>query len=104
MSEEEKKEECPSCEDTPKTSALPQASIIYLVESFFYQTMISLGKQMNPISKKFERDLEIAKFHIGIIEMLQEKTKGNLTPEEAEHINEILHTLRLAYLDEMKRI
>lgn len=104
MTEEEKKEECGCCGDNAKTPTLPQASIIHLVETFFYQTMISLGKQMNPISKKFERDMEIAKYQIGMIEMLQEKTKGNLTPEEAEHVEEVLHTLRLAYIDETKRV
>jgi hypothetical protein len=79
---------------------IPPPTFPQLVDTFFFQTMISLGKQMNPMSKKYERDLMIAHYQIGILELLQEKTKGNLTKEEEEHLEEILHTLRMAYLDE----
>ena len=90
-------------EERKKTPPLPPPAIQHLVETFFYQAMISIGKQMNPLSKKYERDLEVAKYQIGMIEMLHEKTKGNLTTEEAGHMEEILHVLRMAYLDELKR-
>ena len=89
---EEKKRETPS--------QIPPPTFPQLVDTFFFQSMISLGKQMNPMSKKYERDLVIAHYQIGILELLQEKTKGNLTKEEEQHLEEILHTLRMAYLDE----
>jgi len=90
-------------DEREKTPPLPPPTIKHLVETFFYQAMISVGKQMNPLSKKYERDLEVAKYQIGMIEVLKDKTKGNLTNEEAEHIDEILHILRMAYVDELKR-
>lgn len=105
---EEKKEETAS-EEKPgekkekkkeHLSQLPPPTFPQLVDTFFFQTMISLGKQMNPMSKKYERDLMIAHYQIGILELLQEKTKGNLAKEEEEHLEEILHALRMAYLDE----
>lgn len=92
---EEKKKEIPS--------QIPPPTFPQLVDTFFFQTLISLGKQMNPMTKKYERDLMIAHYQIGILELLQEKTKGNLAKEEEEHLEEILHTLRMAYLDELDK-
>ncbi|MBN1900822.1 DUF1844 domain-containing protein [Candidatus Sumerlaeota bacterium] len=97
----EKKEEPASGEKKKeRLYQLPPPSFPQLVETFFYQAMISLGKQMNPVTKKYERDLVIAQYHIGILELLQEKTKSNLSKDEEQHLEEILHTLRIAYIDE----
>ena len=87
----------------PRASQLPQPTFPQLVDTFFFQTMISLGKQMNPLSQKYERDLAIAQYQIGILELLQEKTKGNLSKDEDEHLDGILHTLRMAYIDEANK-
>ena len=54
---------------------------------------------MNPITKKYEHDLTLANYQIGILEVLEQKTKGNLTPEEDKLLNELLHNVRMAYID-----
>ena len=46
-----------------------------------------------------EENLLFAKYQIGILEMLQEKTKGNLDREEELHLENTLHTLRMAFID-----
>ena len=40
-----------------------------------------------------------AKHHIDTLEMLQEKTSGNLTDEETKILSEALHALRMAYVN-----
>ncbi len=44
-----------------------------------------------------EKNLPLAKQNIRIIELLQEKTKGNLTEEEDNLVEQILKDLRLKY-------
>ena len=79
---------------------LPPPTIVQLLETFYFQAMISLGKQMNPMSRKYERDLVMAQYQIGVLELLQEKTQGNLSKEEADHLENLLHNLHVAYIDE----
>lgn len=117
MTEQDKKEEKVSEENSGKKETaekkeekkrsrpaqMPSPTFFQLVDTFFFQTMISLGKQMNPLSQKYERDLPIAQYQIGILELLQEKTKGNLSKDEDEHLEGILHTIRMAYIDEANK-
>lgn len=71
----------------------------HLIETFAVQALIALGKVMNPITKKYERDLTLAKYHVGILEVLEQKTKGNLTADEGKLLEELLHNVRMAYID-----
>lgn len=73
-----------------------------LVYSLQMQTMVSLGKLANPVSGKIEKNLEIAKINIDMLEMLEEKTKGNLTEEEEKFITNLLTDLKLNYVEEAK--
>ncbi len=52
----------------------------------------------DPFSKEKHTELEQAKGTIDLIDMLKEKTKGNLTKEESELIDEVLYDLRTKYL------
>lgn len=101
--EAQKKEPEQKAEEQQTRGPLPPMSFNQLVDTFFLQSMISLGKHINPMTGKYERDLNISKYQIDILELLDEKTKGNLTKEEEQHLGDILHTLRMAYLDETGR-
>lgn len=59
----------------------------------------SLGIIENPVSKKKELNIEVAKRTIDSLEMLREKTKGNLDDSEKELLEGLLHDLRLKYLE-----
>jgi len=100
---EDKKEKKVSENTVSGGRELPKPTFPQIVDTFFIQTMISIGKQMNPMNQKYERDLPIARYQIGILELLEEKTKGNLSEEEETHLTNALHTLRMAYLDESGR-
>lgn len=59
---------------------------------------ISLGLVENPETKEKKEDIELAKFTIDTLDMLKDKTKGNLTKEEEVFFNEILSDLKLKFV------
>jgi hypothetical protein len=58
-----------------------------------------MGKTPNPETGKVTKDLEAARFFIDCLEMLEAKTKGNLTKEEGALLKQTLMSLRMAYVD-----
>jgi hypothetical protein len=76
---------------------------IQLVLMFQAAAMQQMGKLENPITKKVERDLQQAKFSIDILEMIQQKTKGNLSENEKKFLEHILFELRMNYVDEVSK-
>ena len=65
--------------------------------------MMAMGKIKNPISDKIERNLEHAKVYIDTLDMLQAKTKGNLSEYEEKFLSETLKELKLNYVDEVDK-
>lgn len=65
--------------------------------------MQQMGKLVNPLTGKTERNLDGAKATIDMIKMLQAKTKGNLSKEEQQVLDSSLSNLQLNYVDELKR-
>jgi hypothetical protein len=88
---------------TRDSAELPEPQFAHIIETFAVQAMIYLGKIINPITNKYEEDLGMARYQIGILEMLEAKTKGNLLSEESHLLEELLHTTRLAYYDVSRR-
>ena len=77
---------------------LPPPSFTLLVISLVTQARICLADMENPITKKKEFDLEAAKHHIDMLEMLDAKTSGNLTDQEKELLDSVLYELRMRYV------
>ena len=61
--------------------------------------MMLLGKTAHPETGQMVRDLEAAKFFIDQLEMLEVKTKGNLSQEEAALLKQSLMSLRMAFVE-----
>ena len=76
---------------------------MYLAGSFEMSAMIAMGKIKNPVTDKTERNLLQAQFSIDILDMLKEKTKGNLTEYESKYLDNLLGQLKLNYLDESNK-
>ena len=74
----------------------------FFITTLALQTSIALGHMANPATQKIEEDLTQAKFIIDTLGMLQEKTKGNLTGEEAGSLENLLYELRVAYVAKEK--
>ncbi len=60
--------------------------------------MQQLGKMVNPMTGKTEVSLEGAQASIDMLEMLKEKTQGNLKAEEEKMLSDLLSTLQMNYV------
>lgn len=73
-----------------------------MVSLFTSQAMVALGKVINPVTGKAEKNLPAARLFIDMLEMLEIKTKGNLTADEERVLRTSLTDLRLMYVEESK--
>jgi len=78
--------------------SVPKPSFAQFLSGLASQVLISLGEMENPITRRKEVDVAQAQHTIDLLEILQEKTKGNLTPQEEDFLTNILHDLRLRYV------
>ena len=68
--------------------------ILSLAQSVY----VLLGVVEDPFSNEKKVDLKQAKYTIDLIEVLKEKTEGNLLQDEQELWEEVLYDLRMKYL------
>jgi hypothetical protein len=87
---------------TPAESAddplMPPASFELLLSSLATEAMMALGQLPNPYTGKPEVRRNQAKYLIDMIDVLKEKTKGNLKPGDELAIEDLLHQLRMAFV------
>jgi hypothetical protein len=74
------------------------------VEPLIAQAYMSLGMLRNPYQPQAKIDPASARQMIDIIQLLHEKTAGNLTPEEEDFLDTHLGELKLAYVQRTKSI
>ena len=72
---------------------LPGGDFRLFVQRLAYQALISLGLLENPLTRTKEAHPDQARSLIDDLVMLHEKTRGNLTPDEDEHLARILRDL-----------
>lgn len=75
---------------------------IELVMMQAQQAAMFLGQLPGPDGQKLEPNLGYARMFIDQIEMLQEKTRGNLSNEETQVLGSVLSDLRLAFVQTSK--
>ena len=63
------------------------------------QIALMLGQIPGPEGKPLEPNLPVAKVFIDQLEMIREKTRGNLTSEENDVLNKVLADLQLAFVE-----
>lgn len=77
-------------------------SQLFLSMIFMYHAacMEHLGKVKSSITGRIERNLVAAQGTIDMLDMLKEKTKGNLTQEEDRMLTALIRELKLNFVDE----
>jgi hypothetical protein len=70
-----------------------------LVMQHTNMAFIFLGRIPHPESGKTELDLDSAQFFIDQLEMIEAKTKGNLSKQEEGLLKQSLMSLRMAFVD-----
>jgi len=83
-------------------TALPEINFATFVISLSSSALIHMGIAPDPTTGEQTKDLAIAKQTIDMLAMLQEKTRGNLTEEEAQLMESMLYDLRMRYVAESK--
>jgi hypothetical protein len=80
--------------------AMDPSSFPALVSGLAAQAQIFLGVLQNPLTNQFEKvDLGRTQMLISTLQMLHEKTSGNLQPEEAQFLQTILTDLQMRFVE-----
>jgi hypothetical protein len=83
---------------------LPPASFTTLVGSLVTQIYMAVGGYEDPRTRKRYVDLALAKHHVDMLSVLEEKTKGNLSEEEKKLLDNALYETRLQYVQMAQRL
>jgi Domain of unknown function (DUF1844) len=85
-------------EEGPEKGPFPEVSMATFVFSLSSSALVHLGEIPEPETNISRVDLPIAKQIIDTLGMLQEKTKGNLDPDEERLLRSVLYDLRMRYV------
>ena len=99
--EKEKEQLRKKMDDEPQSKddlQLPPASIPILVTTLATQALANLGQIPDPVENQPVIRKPLAKHFIDTLCVLEEKTAGNLTDDEAAILSESLHQLRMIYV------
>lgn len=75
-----------------------EASFSMLVMSIASSAVVAMGLTPDPQSQKTSVDKNMARFNIDLLEVMQAKTKGNLSEEENQFLTHLLSDLRMKFL------
>jgi hypothetical protein len=90
----------PRVEGTPGQRAgreLPAPSFAALVQSVVTQVFFYLG-DLTPRGAEPQLNLDMAKYQIDILAVIEEKTKGNLSPDEQRMLDAALYEARMRFV------
>jgi len=77
---------------------LPEGNLAALISMLATQALFSLGLLQIKGQEERKPDLELAKYNIDMLQVLEEKTKGNLTKQEETVLTNTLNELRMGYV------
>ena len=90
--------------DSEGADSLPEMSFTTLVISLSTSALLHLGVPPEPTEgAKAETNLPLARQTIDILEILHEKTRGNLDEGESRLLEGVLHDLRLRFVAAKKK-
>lgn len=75
-----------------------EASFETLVQSFATEALIAMGHIPNPYTGERTRDMVHAKYAIDMLQLISDKTQGNLSSEEKKLLEGVLFDLRMRFL------
>lgn len=78
--------------------AIPPASFPMLVTSLATQALYAMGQIPDPETNQPVLRPDLAKHHIDMLAVLEEKTQGNLDADESRMLSAALHELRMAFI------
>lgn len=94
-SSDDRDERAPSSEGKRFLPPLEFGSIVVLL---YFPALIHLGLMDDPADGERHEDLTLAKRNIDLLDLLKDRTKGNLDGEEEKFLAGVLDQLKMAYL------
>jgi hypothetical protein len=95
---EDTDEKAETGKELPPIGPMPEASFEMLLTTLAAESMVALGQVANPITGEASVNLDQAKFFIDTLQILREKTTGNLTEQEASALQMLLGQLQMAFV------
>ena len=85
--------------ESPAPAVVPEADFLSFVSTLAMQALSALGEmKQDPAAPPAVVDLKQAQYLIDIIQMLSEKSRGNLTVDETNELNTLLYELRMRFV------
>lgn len=89
----------PTCEEMAEEEAFTTVlNFSTFILSLTTSALVGLGELPDPMTKEKLVNLPLAQQTISIIEILKQKTTGNLTDDEEQLISTVLYDLRMKYV------
>lgn len=89
-------------QESAQRTAAPAAGLhggfVEILNLLAMQALAGLGLLAGPGGERIEPNLEAAKFFIDLLQVLEEKTRGNLSAEEKKLLDETLYSMRMRYV------
>jgi hypothetical protein len=83
---------------------LPPLEFSSIVLLMYFPALIQLGLVEDPAAGGFTENPELAKRNIDLLDLLRDKTKGNLDESEVKFLDGALGQLKLAYLKKTEKL
>ena len=84
--------------DAGQGGPMPEPSFLEIVNLLAMQAVIGLGGMRTPDGREMPADINVAKHNIDLIEILKEKTAGQLDDTEQKVLDATLHELHLGFV------
>jgi hypothetical protein len=88
--------------DPACSAPMPGMNFASFIISLNTSALIHLGLLQDPAGGESERQVDLARQTIDLLDILKAKTKGNLTREESDLLDNVLFDLRIKFLDTCK--
>jgi hypothetical protein len=90
-------------EKQPTQEQMDSLTFMSLVDLYQHSAWMAMGKIADPITSETKRNLPQARWAIDTLQMLERKTRGNLDENELRFLRDMLHTLRMNYVEEVNK-
>jgi hypothetical protein len=84
--------------DSAHAAPVPPVTFSSFVISLGSSSLMLMGEQLDPQQSPIPVNLPQAKEIIDLLSVLEDKTKGNLTPDEQTVLRDMLYALRMKYV------
>ena len=83
---------------------LPPADFLNFAGGLVEQCLMELGAVVHPVLGQRVVNPPMARYTIEVLDMLRQKTQGNLSDEENKFLDSSLHTLRVQFMNVTKQL